>query len=63
VLALAKVEKGHHGRLLVLWWVAGQDLLDHRVVLLAELEGDARIVVGAVAVLGILSAETSEMAD
>ena len=57
VLALAEVEDGHHGGLLVLGRVAGQDLLDHGVVLLAELEGNARIVVGGVAVLGSVSAD------
>jgi hypothetical protein len=57
VLALTEVEDGHHGGLLVLGRVAGQDLLDHGVVLLAEFERDARIVVGGVAVLGGVSAD------
>lgn len=57
VLALAEIEDGHHGGLLVLWRVARQDLLDHGVVLLVELEGDARIVIGGVAVLGSVSAD------
>lgn len=57
VLALAEVEDGHHGGLLVLGRVAGQDLLDHGIVLLAELEGDARIVVGGVAMLVSVSAD------
>jgi hypothetical protein len=61
VLALTEVEDGHHGGLLVLGRVAGQDLLDHGVVLLAELEGDARVVLGAVAVLEVLSADASDM--
>ena len=57
VLALTEVEDGHHGGLLVLGRVAGQDLLDHGIVLLAELEGDARVVVCGVAVLGRVSAD------
>lgn len=57
VLALTEVEDGHHGGLLVLWWVARQDLLDHGVVLLIELEGDVRIVISGVAVLGSVSAD------
>lgn len=57
-LALPEVEQGHHGRLLVLWGVAGEDLFDDRIVLLAELEGDAGIVLGGVAVLDVPSAGT-----
>lgn len=38
MLALTEVEDGHHGRLLVLWWVSLQDLRNDLVVLLAELE-------------------------
>jgi len=58
-LALPEVEQRHHGRLLVLWGVAGEDLFDERIVLLAELEGDAGIVLGGVAVLDIPSAGMS----
>lgn len=55
-LALSEIEQRHHGGLLVLWWVAGEDLLDERIVLLAELEGDAGVVLGGVAVLHVPSA-------
>jgi hypothetical protein len=41
-----------------LWGVAGEDLFDDRIVLLAELEGDAGIVLGGVAVLDVPSAGT-----
>lgn len=52
VLALADIEKGHDGSLLVLGRVALQDLLNDLFVLGAELEGDVGVVVGSVAVLG-----------
>lgn len=51
VLALAEVEQGQDGRLLVLRRVALDDLGDNFLVLLGELEGDIRIIVGGVAVL------------
>lgn len=51
MLSLTKIKNGHHGSLLVLWWVALQDLLDQFVVLLGELEGSAGIVLGTVTVL------------
>lgn len=56
VLALAEVEDGHDGGLLVLRRVPGQDLFDEHIVLLGEFEGDAGVVVGGVAVLGSVSA-------
>ena len=50
-MALSEVEEGHDGGLLVLRWVAGEDLLDELVVLLGELEGEGGVVLGGVAVL------------
>lgn len=50
-LALAEVEKWHHGGFLVLWWVAGKDLADDGLVLGGEGEGDGGVVLGGVAVL------------
>ena len=51
VLALAEVEKGHHGRLLVLRGVPLQDRVDDSLVLGREREGDAGVVLGGIAVL------------
>ena len=51
VLALAEVEQGHDGGLLVLRRVPLQDLRDHRLVRRAELERDLRVVVARVPVL------------
>lgn len=51
VLALAKVEQGHNGGLLVLGWVALKDLIDEGEVLLGELERKGRVVVRLIAVL------------
>lgn len=50
-LALAEVQQRHDGGLLVLRGVALEDLIDELEVLLGEFEGDAGIVVRAVAVL------------
>jgi hypothetical protein len=50
-LALTKIQEGHDSRLLVLGRVALEDLLDEGEVLGGELEGDARVVGGGVAVL------------
>ena len=50
-LALSEVEQRHDGGLLVLGWVAGEDLFDYGLVLRAELEGDGGVVLGGVAVL------------
>lgn len=52
MLALAQIEKGHDGGLLVLRGVALEDLIDEFEVLLGELEGDGRVVGGGIAVLG-----------
>ena len=52
VLALTEIEKGHNGGLLVLGRVALEDLGNDGLVLLVELEGDVRVVVVGVAVLG-----------
>jgi hypothetical protein len=51
MLALSKIQQWHHGRLLVLWWVALQDLIDELVVLLSELKGNIRIVFWSITVL------------
>lgn len=51
VLALAEVENGHHGGLLVLGRVAGENGLDELLILRRELERYRRIVLGCVAVL------------
>lgn len=51
VLALAQVQDRHHGGLFVLGRVALQDLGDNGLVLGGELEGQARVVIGGVAVL------------
>ncbi len=51
VLALAEVEQGHDGGLLVLGRVPLEDLIDDLEVLLGELERDALVVVRLVAVL------------
>ena len=51
VLSLAEVEKRHDGGLLVLAGVAGQDFLDELLILGVELEGNAGVVLGRVAVL------------
>ena len=59
VLALAEVEKRHDRGLLVLRRVALQDLGDELLVLRGELEGDAGVVVGSVAVL--VGASVSEV--
>lgn len=51
VLALAEVEDGHDGGLLVLRGVALEDLGDDGLILGVELEGDVGVVLGGVAVL------------
>ena len=51
MLSLSEVEDGHHGRLLVLGWVALEDLFDELIVLLCELEGDVRVVFGGITML------------
>lgn len=51
MLALAQVQQGHDGGLLVLGWVSLEDLIDKGEVLGVELELDGRVVVWLVAVL------------
>ena len=51
VLALAKVEQGHDGGLLVLRGVAGDNLLDEFLILLREFERDRSVVLWRIAVL------------
>ncbi len=43
-LALSQIEEWHHGRLLVLWGIAFEDLLDEPLVEGGEFEGDGGIV-------------------
>lgn len=58
MLALTQVEQRHHGRLLVLWRVALEDLGDDALVLLRELERDIGVVIGCVAMLRCFSGGT-----
>lgn len=51
VLALAEIEERHDGGLLVVGGVSRDNLLDELLILLSELEGDRRVVLGRVAVL------------
>lgn len=51
VLALAQVEQGHDGGLLVLGRVPLEDLGHERLILRVELKRDVRVVVGGVSVL------------
>ena len=51
MLPLSQIQDWHHSSLLVLWWIAFEDLLDELVVLLIELEGDVEIVFGSVSML------------
>jgi hypothetical protein len=56
MLALSEVEERHHGGLLVLGRVPGDNLLDELLVLRRELEGDFGIVLRCIAVLYLMSA-------
>jgi hypothetical protein len=51
VLALAKVEQGHDGSLLVLRRVSAEDFLDELLILGIEGEGDVEVVLWCVTVL------------
>jgi hypothetical protein len=51
VLALAQVEQGHDGGLLVLGRIPLEDLGDERLILRVKLERDIWVVVGGVSVL------------
>jgi hypothetical protein len=53
MLPLSKVQYGHDGRLLVLWWISLEDLIDELVVLRSELERDLRIVLGGISMLEV----------
>lgn len=46
MLSLSQIQDRHDGRLLVLWGVALEDLVDELVILVVELEGDFGIVDG-----------------
>jgi hypothetical protein len=60
MLSLSEIEDGHDSRLLVLGWVAFEDLFDELVVLLGELEGNIRIVFRGISMLRLgLSAPSS----
>jgi hypothetical protein len=51
MLSLAEIQQGHYSRLLVLWWVSLEDLVDELVILCRELERDIRVIFGRVAML------------
>jgi hypothetical protein len=51
MLSLSEIENGHHGCLLVLWWIPFEDLINELIVLLCKLEGNLSVVFGSVAVL------------
>ena len=51
VLALAEVEQGHDGSLLVLRRVSAEDFLNELFILGVECEGDVEVVLWCVAVL------------
>lgn len=51
MLALAEIEDRHNGSLLVLRWVALEDLGDELLILGVELERDVGVVVRGIAVL------------
>ena len=55
VLPLSKIEQWHDRCLLVLARVPADHLLDELLILRVELEGYARVVVGCVSVLDVLS--------
>ena len=60
MLPLSKVEKRHHGRFLILWGVAFEDLIDKLLVDGIELERNLGVVVRSVSMLhGTLSAQVS----
>jgi hypothetical protein len=50
-LSLSQIQQRHDGSLLVLRRVSLQDLIDELVVLLGELEWDAGVVLGSIAML------------
>jgi hypothetical protein len=51
MLSLAEIEKGHHGRLLVLRGIAIENHFDERQILGGELEWYGRIVIFGIAML------------
>jgi hypothetical protein len=51
MLSLSKIEYGHDCRLFVLGRVSLEDLVNELVVLLGELEGNIRIVLGCISML------------
>lgn len=51
MLSLSQIQNGHDSRLLVLWWIALEDLVDELVILVVELEGDFGIIDRRVAML------------
>lgn len=58
VLALAEIEQGHNGGFLVLGRVARENFFDELLILSIEFEGNAGVILGAVAVLkGVSTAE------
>lgn len=64
VLALAEIEQGHNGGFLVLGRVARENFFDELLILSIEFEGNAGVILGAVAVLkGVSTAEKVWMCD
>ena len=51
MLSLSQIKQWHHSRLLVLCWIAGEDLVDDLLILGGELERDAWVVLWCVSVL------------
>lgn len=54
VLSLSEIEKRHHGRLLVLRGVPGEDLVDEFLILGCEFEGDLGVIFGGIAMLRVV---------
>lgn len=60
VLALAKVEKRHHGGFLILWGVALEDFGDELLTDGIEFKGNLRVIVWGISMLRKTSAPGSE---
>lgn len=58
MLALAEIQQRHDRGLLILRWIALQDLIDEPLVLRSEVERDARVVLWCVAMLDPLPGVT-----
>lgn len=51
MLALTKIEEGHDGGFLVLWWIAFEDFFYEPFILRRELEGNRQITVISISML------------